>query len=126
MTRLDRRPLFLPVLALLVLASLPVDAATLGRGMEQLVRLRESNNPKLGAALKLHLTDPAGAVLVHVRLDDPSRSAEILALLKRAQETLGAKFDIRRFHEAVLKDGAMPLPVLDAKIDRWIASEKGA
>ena len=73
MTRLDRRPLFLPVLALLVLASLPVDAATLGRGMEQLVRLRETNNPKLGAALKLHLTNPAGAVLVHVRLDDPSR-----------------------------------------------------
>ena len=51
---------------------------------------------------------------------------EILDLRMRAQATLGAKFDIRRFHEAVLKDGAMPLPILDAKISRWIASEKGA
>ncbi len=49
---------------------------------------------------------------------------EILDLRERARLALGAKFDIRRFHEAVLKDGAMPLPVLDAKIARWIASEK--
>jgi uncharacterized protein (DUF885 family) len=51
---------------------------------------------------------------------------KILDLRTRAKAALGAKFDIRRFHEAVLKDGAMPLPVLDAKITRWIASEKSA
>jgi uncharacterized protein (DUF885 family) len=51
---------------------------------------------------------------------------EILDLRQRAKTALGAKFDIKRFHEAVLKDGAMPLPILDAKISRWIASEKGA
>jgi uncharacterized protein (DUF885 family) len=51
---------------------------------------------------------------------------EILDLRDRAKAALGPKFDIRRFHEAVLKDGAMPLPVLDANISRWIASEKGA
>ena len=48
---------------------------------------------------------------------------EILDLRERAKAALGGKFDIRRFHEAVLKDGAMPLPILDAKISRWIASE---
>ena len=51
---------------------------------------------------------------------------EIFDLRMRAQAALGAKFDIRRFHDAVLKDGAMPLPVLDAKIERWIATEKAA
>jgi uncharacterized protein (DUF885 family) len=51
---------------------------------------------------------------------------EILDLRMRAKAALGAKFDIRRFHEAVLKDGAMPLPILDAKIARWIAEEKAA
>jgi uncharacterized protein (DUF885 family) len=51
---------------------------------------------------------------------------EILDLRMRAQTALGAKFDIRRFHEAVLKDGAMPLPILDAKMSRWIAAEKAA
>ena len=49
---------------------------------------------------------------------------EILDLRERAKAALGDKFDIRRFHEAVLRDGAMPLPVLDAKITRWIAQEK--
>jgi uncharacterized protein (DUF885 family) len=51
---------------------------------------------------------------------------EILDLRQRAKTALGAKFDLRRFHEAILKDGAMPLPVLNAKIDRWIEQEKGA
>ena len=51
---------------------------------------------------------------------------KILSLRERAKAALGAKFDIRRFHDAVLRDGAMPLPVLDAKIARWIEQERGA
>ena len=45
-------------------------------------------------------------------------------LRERAEAALGDKFDIRRFHDAVLKDGAMPLPILDAKIERWIMAQK--
>jgi len=41
-----------------------------------------------------------------------------------SKTALGDKFDIRQFHEAVLMDGAMPLAILDAKIDRWIAAQK--
>ena len=44
-------------------------------------------------------------------------------LRKRAEEKLGGDFDIREYHEVVLSDGAMPLPVLEAKIDRWIESQ---
>jgi uncharacterized protein (DUF885 family) len=51
---------------------------------------------------------------------------EILDLRQRAQAALGDKFDLKRFHDAVLKDGAMPLPILDRKISRWIALEKNA
>lgn len=49
---------------------------------------------------------------------------EIMDLRDRAKTALGDKFDIRQFHEAVLMDGAMPLAILDAKIDRWIAAQK--
>src|SRR5437868_729872 len=45
---------------------------------------------------------------------------EILNLRARAKAALGAKFDLKRFHEVVLKDGAMPLPVLDEKFNRCI------
>ena len=49
---------------------------------------------------------------------------EILDLRDRAKTALGPKFDLKRFHEALLKDGAMPLPVLDQKLTRWIELEK--
>jgi len=43
----------------------------------------------------------------------------------RAERELGPKFDIRQFHAEVLKDGSVPLDVLEAKIDRWIAEMRG-
>src|SRR5260221_10390239 len=42
--------------------------------------------------------------------------------LFRSQKTLGSKFDIRRFHDAVLGAGALPLDVLQTRIDAWIAA----
>jgi uncharacterized protein (DUF885 family) len=36
---------------------------------------------------------------------------------------LGAKFDIKAFHEQVLNTGGLPLAVLEQKIDRWIAEQ---
>ncbi len=37
-----------------------------------------------------------------------------------------SRFDIRDFHAQVLMTGALPLPVLEQKIDRWIAERKAA
>ncbi|MFC3813963.1 DUF885 domain-containing protein [Lysobacter sp. GCM10012299] len=51
---------------------------------------------------------------------------KIQELRNRAEKALGPKFDVRRFHAEVLKDGSVPLEILEGKIDRWIASEKAA
>ena len=48
----------------------------------------------------------------------------IKALRARAQTALGDRFDIRRFHNALLDDGALPLTLLEARIDEWIEAEK--
>ena len=48
---------------------------------------------------------------------------KIQELRKKAEERLGDDFDIREFHEQVLDTGALPMPVLEAKIDRWIAAK---
>jgi uncharacterized protein (DUF885 family) len=39
----------------------------------------------------------------------------------KAEKALGSKFDIRAFHDTVLSTGSVPLPVLRARIDRFIA-----
>ena len=49
----------------------------------------------------------------------------IQRLRKKAEDTLGDKFDIRAFHDQVLNTGALPLPVLEKKIDDWIAAGGG-
>ena len=51
---------------------------------------------------------------------------KITELRNKAQQELGDKFDIREFHAQVLGDGSLPLAVLEAKIDRWIATRKAA
>ena len=45
-------------------------------------------------------------------------------LRDRAQKALGAKFDIRSFHDEMLNGGALPLDLLDARTDKWIAEQK--
>ena len=48
----------------------------------------------------------------------------IQRLRHKAEKELGGKFDVRAFHEQVLGSGALPMAVLEAKIEQWIAAEK--
>ncbi|MEW9797143.1 DUF885 domain-containing protein [Alteromonas sp. CYL-A6] len=49
---------------------------------------------------------------------------KIQELRKKAEAALGKKFDIKAFHAQVLGTGALPLPILEEKINRWISSQK--
>lgn len=49
---------------------------------------------------------------------------KILELRERAERELGPKFDIRRFHDAVLLNGSVPLDVLETQLIEWIAEEQ--
>lgn len=51
---------------------------------------------------------------------------KISELRRRAESALGDRFDIRKFHDAVLGQGAVPLDVLEQQVDDWIAREKAA
>lgn len=50
----------------------------------------------------------------------------IQRLRDKAKAALGDKFDIREFHDQVLDTGALPLTVLEEKIDRWIAAKQAS
>jgi uncharacterized protein (DUF885 family) len=49
---------------------------------------------------------------------------EILKLRQYAKDQLGAKFDLRGFHDEVLSGGALPMDVLTARVHEWVARQK--
>lgn len=51
-------------------------------------------------------------------------SLKIMELRQRAATALGKRFDLRQFHEVVLSDGTLPLALLEAKVNKWIDSQK--
>ncbi|MBQ5946175.1 DUF885 family protein [Massilia sp. ST3] len=51
-------------------------------------------------------------------------SLKIVELRKRAETAMGGKFSLPKFHEIVLGEGTLPLAVLEAKVDKWIAESK--
>ena len=49
---------------------------------------------------------------------------KILALREKAQAALGDKFKLAEFHDTVLGEGTLPLPILERRVDRWIESRR--
>jgi uncharacterized protein (DUF885 family) len=49
---------------------------------------------------------------------------KIMAIRQKAEKALGDRFDLRAFHDQVLKDGPMPLAIFETKLDSWIKSQQ--
>ena len=91
---------------------------------EQMIEFMLANNP---------MKESEAAKEVERYIDNPGQALsykigmlKILELREKARRDLGAKFDIRDFHDVVLKNGAVPLPVLEGLVDDYIAAKKRA
>ena len=99
-------------------------------GIHWLGWTREEAIAYLLAHTALGETDAAAEVERYIALPGQALAYKIgqkkfSGLRARAQGELGDKFDIRRFHDAVLSGGAMPLPILEARMDHWIEEQRG-
>jgi uncharacterized protein (DUF885 family) len=83
--------------------------------------IKESGMPEgeVVAEIERYIVNPGQALAYKVGM------LKILELRERAKAQLGNKFDIRVFHDEILKNGAMPMAVLERVIDAYIAREKG-
>lgn len=102
-------------------ARLVVDTGihALGWTREQAIDYMNVNtaNPPHGNQVEIdrYIMDPGQALGYKIG------QLKIKALREKAQQALGDKFDLRRFHNAVIDNGALPLEMLEAQIDGWIA-----
>ena len=70
--------------------------------------------------IERYMVDPGQALAYKVGMN------KILELRERAKTAIGGKFDLREFHSAVLRNGALPLAVLEQVIDEMIREAKAA
>ena len=107
MSRFSRRPSMIgsALFFALFFVSSTSHAATLGRGLQQLVELYERGNAKLASVLRLHVTNGQGDVLVHVRIADGEPAAEVIARLVAAGFRLQAVSEL----DPTLLEGYLPL-----------------
>ena len=51
---------------------------------------------------------------------------KIMELRQRAESALGSKFDIKAFDDLIISEGSQPLPVLERRVNDWIASRQSS
>jgi uncharacterized protein (DUF885 family) len=88
------------------------------QAIEYIVSNSAEPRPSCVKAIERYIVNPGQATAYMVgRL-------KISELRDRARATLGERFDIRGFHDAVLRNGPLPLEMLEAQVSRWIESKK--
>ena len=95
-----------------------VNTLRAARGVQQLQLNSALSDANIDAEVNRYISWPGQA------LGYKLGEIKIRELRARAEQQLGPKFDLRRFHDAVLSQGAVPLTVLESQIDGWIAAEK--
>ncbi len=90
----------------------------------QALEFYTANSPqpvgKIRSEIRRYFVNPGQATSYKVGM------VKILALRAKARQSLGDRFDLKGFHDTVLSAGALPLSVLEARVDRWVADRKNA
>jgi len=88
------------------------------QGIEQMVKTTSMGMSDIVAEVERYIAMPGQA------LSFKTGQLKILELRERARAALGERFDIRDFHQVVIGEGFMPLSLLEARVDAWIAASQ--
>ena len=104
--------------ALVVDTGLHAKGWTRGQAFDYLRTHLGVGDPDAQSLIDWYATNPAEAMACMMG------GMKFRALRARAQQMLGSRFDLREFHHEILKDGAMPLDILEAKMKAWMDASK--
>ncbi len=93
------------------------DRWTRAQAIEYMVRNTGMAEPAVVTEIERYIVSPGQACAYKVG------QLEILALRQHAMDRLGPRFDIRKFHNVVLTNGALPMALLGQVVDEWIETE---
>lgn len=79
---------------------------------------QEGVSPKTASEIERYMAAPAQALSYKLG------QLKFLELRRRAEKILGAKFDIRAFHDKILAEGSVPLAVLEFRVNAWIQDQR--
>ena len=88
------------------------------QAIEYFIKMRPDYSPERAASQVDRIIVTPGQLTTYF-----AGALEIRALRELAEAKLGTRFDLRAFHDRVLEDGAVTLPMLREKIERWVAAE---
>ncbi|MDG2005613.1 MAG: DUF885 domain-containing protein [Novosphingobium sp.] len=89
-----------------------------GRAVEYMLANSGMSRADAVAEVDRYIANPAQAISYKIG------ALTIQELRRKAETALGRKFDVRAFHDQVLGSGALPLPILKTKIERWIVAHE--
>jgi uncharacterized protein (DUF885 family) len=89
---------------------------------EQAIDFSKQNEPMAEAEIiseiERYIANPGQALAYKIG------ELKIMEIRNKAQKVLGKRFDIRAFHDQILKDGALPLAVLETKMNTWMKNQQ--
>ncbi len=90
---------------------------TIQRSVRWMMDHSSMSEPQATAEVERYVADPGQALSYKIG------ELKILELRERAQARLGARFDIRKFHDYILLGGSMPLTILEQNVNHWVATQ---
>lgn len=93
---------------------------TRAQAIDYMIRKTGMPEPAVVTEVERYIVAPGQACAQTVGL------LKLLELREQARTALGADFDLRAFHDVVLRNGALPLELLEQRVNDWIARERAA